>query len=95
MDTKEVLKMEAALKEAKEKTKAELVARAEAVIGELRTIGFNYELTEKNGAAKMGRPKKEKVQGAIDDLAGILTGDPKYYHLGAHGERQEGRPPEG
>ena len=61
MDTKEVLKKETALNEAREKVKAELLGRAELVITELRTIGFNFELTEKNGAPKMGRPKKENT----------------------------------
>lgn len=65
MDTKEVLKMESALKDAREKVKAELLARAELVVTELRTIGFNYELTEKNGTPKMGRPRKEKANGVV------------------------------
>jgi hypothetical protein len=65
MDTKEVLKLETALKDAREKVKTELLGRAELVITELRTIGFHYELTETNGTPKMGRPRKEKSNGVV------------------------------
>jgi hypothetical protein len=62
MDTKELLKMETALKDAREKVKAELLGKAEQVVGELKAIGFDYELKEKNGKP-MGRPRKEAKNG--------------------------------
>ena len=46
----------------------------------------NMEFYEKEHNAS------DKVRGAIDDLAGVLTGDPTYYHLKAHGEARQ---PEG
>jgi|HubBroStandDraft_3_1064219.scaffolds.fasta_scaffold368390_2 hypothetical protein len=58
MDTKELSKMEAAVKDAQQKVKDELVAKAEATLAELRTVGFDFKLVE-NGAVKMGRPRKE------------------------------------
>jgi len=58
MDTKELLKMEAAVKDARQKVKDELAAKAEATLAELRTVGFDYKLVE-NGAVKIGRPRKE------------------------------------
>ena len=62
MDTKELLKMEAAVKDARQKVKDELVAKAEATLAELRTVGFEYHLAE-NGKPKIGRPRKEAQGG--------------------------------
>jgi hypothetical protein len=63
MDTKELLKMEAAVKEARQKVKDELLGRVEVTLTELSVVGFEYELVEKNGKAKIGRPKKERTNG--------------------------------
>ena len=54
--------MEAAVKDARQKVKDELVAKAEATLAELRVIGFDYHLAE-NGKTKIGRPRKEKADG--------------------------------
>jgi hypothetical protein len=59
MDAKELLKMETALKEARQKVREELPLKAEGALAELRAIGFDYELVEKNDKPKMGRPRKE------------------------------------
>jgi hypothetical protein len=56
MDTKELLKMEAQVKAAREKVKDDLMAKADGVLRELREIGFDYEIVT---AKKIGRPKKE------------------------------------
>lgn len=65
MDTKELLKMEASLKDARQKVKDDLLGKAEATLTELRAIGFEYELAEKGGKPKMGRPRKEKTNGTV------------------------------
>jgi hypothetical protein len=65
MDTKELLKMEAAVKEAREKLAEELRVKAGNVLAELRVIGFDYELVEKNGKLKTGRPRKEAKNGLV------------------------------
>jgi hypothetical protein len=46
-------------KEARQKVREELTLKAEGALAELRAIGFDYELVEKNGKPKMGRPRKE------------------------------------
>jgi hypothetical protein len=63
MDTKELLKMESALKDAREKLAEELRAKAGNILAELRVIGYDFELVLKSDGKKMGRPRKEKPNG--------------------------------
>jgi hypothetical protein len=60
VDAKELLKMEAAVRDARQKVKDELVAKVDATLAELKVIGFDYQLVE-NGKPKIGRPRKEKA----------------------------------
>ena len=63
MDTKELLKMETALKDAREKVRNDLMIQVGNALAELRVIGFDLEVVEKNGTPKIGRPRKEAKNG--------------------------------
>jgi hypothetical protein len=64
MDAKELLRMETALKDAREKVKTDLMGKTDGILAELKAIGFDYKLVE-NGTHKLGRPRKEKTDGVV------------------------------
>jgi len=59
LDTKELLKMEAAVKDARQKVKDELFAKVQVMLEELRLVGFDYDLITHRETPKIGRPRKE------------------------------------
>jgi hypothetical protein len=58
-----VKRLEEQLASARENARASFLASATETLAQLKAIGFHYELVEKNGAPKMGRPKKEAKNG--------------------------------
>lgn len=59
--------MEAALKDARNKVHDDLMIQVGNHLAELRAIGFDYEVTEKNGKPKLGRPRKESPNGMVHE----------------------------
>jgi hypothetical protein len=64
MDVKQIKQMETALADARDKARTELLGELNVKIAQLGDIGFKYELVENGTAKKLGRPRKEKVNGA-------------------------------
>lgn len=67
----DILKREADLANARNALKEEIASKIEAHLSELKTLGFFYTLVEGNGQPKkLGRPRKEAVDGKAQMEAG-------------------------
>jgi hypothetical protein len=62
-----VKKLEEQLTEARKVAHTKLMVEAADILRQLEDIGFGYELIEKNGKPRIGRPRKEGTNGVVHE----------------------------